>query len=197
MSQSAVHLNLFLTLTASRSTTAFSAAGTTTLAVQVLPHARHTRQRVLHAGQVHLHHRLTCPTGKNIQNDLFAVNHGHVDQLFPLTLLGGRKQIIKNHAVSAQFLSARTDFLCLTNTAEVFRLQLAGELQTAFNNANAQITHQIHQFRQQRLTLATRLPGQGDAYQQRPLHHIRLLANLKRHKPYSKLRLDDTGTSRR
>ena len=80
-----------------------------TLAFQVGPHTRQTRQQIFVLGQLHLEPAFLClgTLGENVQDQAAAVQHLDPQQICQHTLLGRRQVVVKNNhgraAVPAEF----------------------------------------------------------------------------------------------
>lgn len=179
--QAAVHFNLFFALAPGGSAAALASSGTAALAVQVVPHAGHARQGILHAGQLHLEGGLprACAPGKDIQNDLFTVNHAFVNQPFPFALLGGGKHVVKHHAVRPAVQRQLLYFLGFSGAAQEFGVHVPGLDEVLACNADAEVGDKVFQLVQHGLFF----PGLGrvevDGNEHGSLHHFRLFTNFK------------------
>ena len=104
----AILLQLGLAFAAHRS---FSA-----LARQVGPRPGKPRQRVLHAGEGDLQHRLPSvgAVGEHLEDDLLAVDDRHARKFFPVALLGRRERRVEHDHLGAILLGQRGDLLGLS-----------------------------------------------------------------------------------
>ena len=75
------------------------------------PRAREAGQRILHAGQCDLQHRLAGlgAVGENFQDDFLPVDDREAGLLLPVALLGGREFLVEHDDVGAIGLGQRDE----------------------------------------------------------------------------------------
>ena len=111
--ETTIHLKLRL----ARATTH---ADTAALALEVRPAANQSRHQVLHLRQLNLPLTLgaACALGKNIQNQIGAINHPYVDEFFNVANLDRRKLMIEHHQIGIVLGHARGQFFDLSATGK-------------------------------------------------------------------------------
>ena len=137
VSHTAVDFDLLFTHAASGGRTARS---TTTFAVEVAPHACEAGEGVLHAGELDLQPGFAGfrALRKDIEDDLFAVDHTDVGSCFPLALLGGGELVVEDDAVAVVGFGEFDDFGGFAGAAEELAVHRAGLGEDLVDDADAE-----------------------------------------------------------
>ncbi len=106
--QAFVHFDLFFAFAACGGGSAFAATGSAALAVEVLPHAGHAWQSVLHAGEFDLERGFSGmrAASEDVEDDFLAVDDADAAFFFPGALLGWADAVVEDDAVAAVFLGS-------------------------------------------------------------------------------------------
>jgi len=179
--QTTVHFNLLFPFPPGGSAASLAAAGAPALAVQVVPHAGHARQGILHAGQLHLQGGFPCPgaPGKDVQNDLFTVNDAFVNKPFPFPLLGRGEHIVKNNAIRPAIQRQLLHFLRLSGAAQEFGVHVPGLDEVLPCDADAEIGDKVFQLIQHGLFFPSLGGIEVNGNEHGPFHHFRFFADFK------------------
>jgi len=109
------------------------------------PGAGEARQRILHARERHLEHRLACAraVGEDVEDDFLSVDHGHAGELLPVALLRGRKRLVDHDEVGLGGLRGLDDLLGFPAPDQRGRRGLAQVDQLLVHDLDAEILHQL------------------------------------------------------
>ncbi len=146
-----VDLDLLFPLAPGGGPPTLPAAGPPALAVEVRPHPREARQRVLHAGELDLEASLLGlgAQGEDIEDDFLAVDDGEVSIFFPSALLGGAELVVENDDVALEVFRHVDEFGALAGTHEVARRLLGDAHEFGGGGLDAQRADEFLQFLQQ------------------------------------------------
>ena len=92
---------------------------------QVRPCSGQARQEILAPGELDLKHRLasTRARRKNVQDDLLAVDHFQLEELFQIALLRGAQRHVEDHDVCLRRLRRVADLLGLAAPDVILRVR--------------------------------------------------------------------------
>ena len=175
----AVDLDLFFAHAACRAA-ALTAAGSA-LAIEVAPHPRKSRQRVLHAGELNLQAGFfgLRAFGEDIENHLLAIDHAEVGEFFPLALLRRREAVVDDDHIAIMRAGEAHDFIRLAGAAEQLFMHVATAGEHRIDDLDAQRLDQLAQLFEQRLRLIHFPRVETKTHQQRAFDHFRFLPDLK------------------
>jgi hypothetical protein len=118
------------------------------LLAEVAPGASEARQRIRHAGEVHLNARFAGlgPGAENIENDLLAIRDGHAGELLPVSLLRRAQLVVKNENIALQLFGEIDDLLRFAGPDEIARVLFAMIDELPLDNRNAEGVDKLFQF---------------------------------------------------
>ena len=127
------------------------------LARKVGPRAGQAGQRILHAGQRDLQHRLAGarPVGENLQDDLLPVDDSEAGFLLPVALLGGGKFLVEDDDVGAVSLGRGDQLGGLATADEKLGLQAVAQVdERGARDGQVEVLDELVQLREQLRALA-------------------------------------------
>jgi hypothetical protein len=110
------------------------------LLAEVAPGAGEPRERIRHAGEVHLDARFAGlgARAENIEDDLLAIRDRHPGELLPVSLLRRTQLIVENENVALELFGEIDNLLRLAGANEKARMLFAMIDEPSFDDRNAE-----------------------------------------------------------
>ena len=116
---------------------------------------------------------------KDIKNDLLSVDHRHIGEFFPVTLLHGRDLIVEYHAVATSSTGQFNKLICLARSTDKPLVGIANPYQFNPRHPDLERIDEFFQLGQEQLSLRLLRFIKTKTNKHGLLDHLRLFSYFK------------------